>query len=466
VADDEIAETLVVEAPEVSPPVIAASVADAPALNSKVESKPASVAAALPEASAAAVASPSLTPSPFAADWRSARPVESSAAEMERDAIAMHASLADADVGSDAGDDGAPSVFSVHDDEEPEYRPAVVRSWSGSQSGSSSWEGRIPEASPAALAKLAETQSVAAGNVEAVVAKIAEQVGSGSVAGLKKLVDSVAPHSVRETPPEPAAPAVVPAAAPVAPVMMESPAPLEPPAAPIAAAPVVEEPSSAPTPATVGSAAKRWDDLLQELPQKAPEAGNVWPPIAARATLTTLLAIESLKSGELWRELGDDAVEYRGKPGWRLFTRPVAWNFPARDAGRRELMPLVRRCVAMEKSLPNGKTVVLAATAGGFRLWEMTPDVLSLADRLQALPADRRGTELRRASAAADAAVADLIALAARAGAELTVALDTLALTDVGPLYLGPLAPAGERAVSEREAAAALQSQLAALAAV
>jgi signal recognition particle receptor subunit beta len=399
--------------------------------------------------------------------------------------------------------ESGPNVFAIQDDEEPEYRPGISRAGmtnpilsGGSSSSIKRWTPPPPSSSPSVVdresqaqpARLedaifqdtvhgrAHDQDTQAADTPAASPRAREEALAD-----EDVTDEVATigdrDSIDETPtvqyPEPTALAVEPTepeAEPIAQAMAESgtaaePEPVAVPEAIESAAVEAEEtpvPAAAPVPEPTSTPTLDVDlENLPPLPASVPEAGNAWPPVTARGILTRMVATEIDPDRPHWQYNSEDRVEFLGKPGWRLLTRLEAWRYPDRAAGRTALMPLVRQLVRIESVLPNGKVLVLVPSDEAYRIWEITPERASVADRYRELHAAGRRSDLLRLTHDAEEAAARLATLARDANLGLDLRPESIAITDMGPEYLGTVYPADAR-VSTLEAFRVAMSHLAA----
>ncbi len=202
---------------------------------------------------------------------------------------------------------------------------------------------------------------------------------------------------------------------------------------------------------------------LPAIPSTVPEAGNAWPPVVAREILTKLVSIPlGPHQQDHWVALDEDFLEFRGKAGWRLRTRPRLWSFSDRSASRLVLIPIVRLYARVVSILPGEKVLVLVPEAAGYRIWEVTPDLTTVADQIQQLSAAGRRADLRRLIADASEVAERFDAVARENQVSLELVPELIAISPSGAVYLGSLTAAEQEQSSVdhfREAIAQLSSE-------
>ncbi len=106
-------------------------------------------------------------------------------------------------------------------------------------------------------------------------------------------------------------------------------------------------------------------------------AGCAWPPVHGRTLLARIncTAVTQMKTAVPWAP--ESAIEVRSDVGWLLHTRE-RWLYQDLEAGRRNLMKMVRRLRRIRRYLPKDRALVLAPEERGYRLWMLSPAVQAL----------------------------------------------------------------------------------------
>lgn len=110
-------------------------------------------------------------------------------------------------------------------------------------------------------------------------------------------------------------------------------------------------------------------------------AGHVWPPVKGRAVVAAAAggALTVPTHAVDWAP--PEPIEVEIDSGWWLHSSSQ-WSFATEGEARLELMTKVRRLVAAPDLVPEGRALFVAPHGDGFRIWMLTPRVLTVADEL------------------------------------------------------------------------------------
>lgn len=191
-------------------------------------------------------------------------------------------------------------------------------------------------------------------------------------------------------------------------------------------------------------------------PDPSAPSGSIWPPVEGRLILqeaaTAGMTAHRLRGGGWASGLGH---------GYRIFSAESS-VFPDLEAGRETLVRVARLHVACRPLLSPHRCVVLAATGHGtWRLWQLVRAEHSLRERLQQL---ERCTTDEAAARIVEAAtvLCEMGSRTENAPCFLPCTLDTIAVGDRGPLYVGMM-PLEAREGPAADFTASIGSQLGAV---
>jgi signal recognition particle receptor subunit beta len=191
-------------------------------------------------------------------------------------------------------------------------------------------------------------------------------------------------------------------------------------------------------------------------PDPSAPSGSIWPPVEGRLILqeaaATRMTTHRLRSGGWTAGLGH---------GWRIFSGDQS-SFTDMEAGRETLVRVARLHVACKDLLSVQRCIVLAATGlSTWRLWQIVRAERPLRDRL----ADIERCNTEEAAARIVEAATQLCDIGMRiqhSPCPLPCTLDTIAISDRGPIYIG-LMPLETREGPSADITSGIGSQLGAI---
>jgi hypothetical protein len=203
---------------------------------------------------------------------------------------------------------------------------------------------------------------------------------------------------------------------------------------------VLAENERAATGSTLPSDRPLTDERTPASPDASVPSGSIWPPLQGRIILQEAtsepIEVQRLRNGGWTAGLSR---------GFRIFSAAES-VFPDIEVGRVQLIETARKHAACQGLLSERRCIVLCETGHGtWRLWQIVRVERPLRERVSDIARCETEEAAKRIVDAA-AVLCEIGERISTAPVNLPCTLDTVGLTDAGPVYIGlmPLQPQDE----------------------